>query len=84
MKDQLRADPDRDLDIDHALDLRDDRDYRPSARQKPRSANWLAWQIALGIVIGGSALWVLGALVSLVSARLMLGTLQISVPGLTH
>ncbi|WPO97704.1 hypothetical protein SFA35_13635 [Pseudomonas sp. HR96] len=83
MKDQLRAEPDRDLDLDH-LDLHDDRGLRPGLRHKPRSANWLAWQIALGIVVGGSALWVLGALVSLVTAKLMLGDLQISVPGLTH
>lgn len=81
MKDTLRADLDLDLDLD------DDRVYPPAARgayRKPRSANWLAWQIALGIVVGGSILWVLGATVSFVVAKFMLGQLQIGVPGLSH
>ncbi|WP_213879290.1 hypothetical protein [Pseudomonas sp. dw_358] len=83
MKDNLRADLDHELD----LDLDDERGYQPTQRgawRKPRSANWLAWQIALGIVVGGSVLWIVGATASYVAAKFMLGQLQIGVPGLNR
>lgn len=77
MKDDLRAEPDLDLDLD------DDRVYRPAPR-KTRSANWLAWQIALGIIVGGCVLWTLDLAASLVASKFMLGQLQIGVPGFSR
>ncbi|WP_407316135.1 hypothetical protein [Pseudomonas sp. nanlin1] len=72
MNDDLRAEPDLDQPAV----------FKP--RRKPRSKNWLAYQIALGIILGGSVLWTLATLISFAAARLLLGQWQVTVPGLTH
>jgi hypothetical protein len=61
---------------------RDDFDRQPRRLSgKPRSVNWLAYQIALGIILGGCTLWVLGAVAEFVVAKFVLSQIQVSFPG---
>jgi hypothetical protein len=76
--DDLRIGTD-DLDLDHLDDF--DAPRRGVPKQKPRGKNWLAYQIALGIILGGCALWLMGAVASFVAAKVLLGQLQVTFPG---
>ncbi|VVO14858.1 hypothetical protein [Pseudomonas fluorescens] len=57
--------------------LRADRDeldsYTPRAQNK-RSGSGLVWQIALGVFLGGMALWLVQLAVTSLAAKFMLGT----------
>ena len=57
---------------------RDDDNIRPS-RAKPQRR--LAYEIALGIILGGVGLWLLQLLGGLLAANLMLGQIQWHLPG---
>lgn len=76
MKDNdLRADTDDQDDFDT---------YRAGPRQKPRGPNWLAHQVALGIVMGGCVLWVLQAIANFIQAKMILHQMQVILPSLGH
>jgi hypothetical protein len=57
--------------------LRADRDelesYTPRTQNK-RSSIGLVWQIALGVFLGGMALWLVQLAATSLAAKLMLGT----------
>jgi hypothetical protein len=57
---------------------RDEDDIRPQ-RAKPQRR--LAYEIALGILLGGVGLWLLQLLAGLIAAKLMLGQIQLHLPG---
>ncbi|VVO38198.1 hypothetical protein [Pseudomonas fluorescens] len=61
--DNLRADRDE-LDI-----------YTPRTQNKRSSG--LVWQIALGVFLGGMALWLVQLVATSLAAKFMLGTLTI-------
>lgn len=52
--------------------------------QPLRSKNWLAYQIALGIIIGGSALACLDAVTSFFAAKLLMHQVQVQFPFLNR
>ena len=58
---------------------RDEDEYikRRAAKKEPR----LAYEIALGIIIGGVVLWTMDAVATLITAKIMIGQLQIHFPG---
>lgn len=63
---------------------RDEDDLRP--RRTPRSPQHkaerrLAYEIALGIILGGAGLWLLNAAALWLTAKLMLQGLQLQLPG---
>ena len=57
--------------------LRADRDelesYTPRTQNK-RSSSGLVWQIALGVFLGGMALWLVQLAATSLAAKFMLGT----------
>ncbi len=57
---------------------RDEDDIR-APRAKPQRR--LAYEIALGIILGGSGLWLLQVLTSLIAAKFMLQQIQMHLPG---
>lgn len=57
---------------------RDEHDIRPQ-RAKPQRR--LAYEIALGIILGGVGLWLLQLLTGLIAAKLMLQQFQFHLPG---
>lgn len=57
---------------------RDEDDIRPP-RAKPQRR--LAYEIALGIILGGAGLWLLLMLIWLIAAKFMLQQLQFQLPG---
>lgn len=57
---------------------RDEDDIRPQ-RAKPQRR--LAYEIALGIILGGVGLWLLQLLTGLIAAKLMLQQFQFHLPG---
>ena len=73
MKDDLRA------ELDHDDHERVRVPLKP--RRKPRGKNWLAWQIALGIVVGGCTLWILDVAANYILAKVLMGQLQLMLPG---
>jgi hypothetical protein len=57
---------------------RDEDDIRlPRAKPQRR----LAYEIALGILLGGVGLWLLQALTGLIAAKLLLQQIQLHLPG---
>lgn len=58
---------------------RDEDDFALSKVRKPQERR-LAYEIALGIVIGGSALSILGAIASLIIMKLMMSQITLQVP----
>ena len=57
---------------------RDEDEIRPQ-RAKPQRR--LAYEIALGIILGGSGLRLLQVITSLIAAKLMLQQIQLHLPG---
>jgi hypothetical protein len=57
---------------------RDEDQIRPP-RSKPQRR--LAYEIALGIILGGSGLWLLHLLSGLIAAKFMLQQIQLHLPG---
>jgi hypothetical protein len=66
MKDEIRAEIDPEDEIEA---------YRPARKQ--RSDYWLAYQIAIGIVIGGCVLSALETIGQMIAVKLALNHLQI-------
>lgn len=62
----------------------DDLDTFVRRPQASRSKNWLAYQIALGIIIGGSVLACLDAITSFVAAKLLMHQVQVQLPFLSR
>jgi hypothetical protein len=61
--DDLRADRDDDLDLDHFV-----------PRNQTKRSSGLVWQVALGVFLGGLALWLVQLAATSLYAKLMLGT----------
>lgn len=59
---------------------RDEDDLRPLRTSRAKPERRLAYEIALGIVIGGVTLWLLNAAAVWLTARLLLGQLQLHLP----
>ena len=61
-------------------ELRADRDPLDDFVQRPKAKgkNWLAYQIALGIIIGGTVLMAIEALGSLLMAKAVLSSLHLN------
>lgn len=59
---------------------RDDDDFEVTPRARRQPERRLAYEIALGIVIGGSALSILGAIASLIIMRLMMSQVTLQIP----
>ena len=57
--------------------LRADRDEMDSfiPRTQAKRSSGLVWQIALGVFLGGMALWLVQLAATAIAAKLMLGTL---------
>ena len=57
--------------------LRADRDELDSfiPRTQAKRSSGLVWQIALGVFLGGMALWLVQLAATAIAAKLMLGTL---------
>lgn len=69
MRDELKAEID---------DLEEQRPYR--SPRKARSENWLAYQVALGIIIGGSVLSLVQQIGDFILAKTILHQVQIALP----
>jgi hypothetical protein len=57
-----------------------DEDQLRLPRNKPTQRR-LAYEIALGIILGGAGLWLLHALTGLIAAKLLLQQIQLHLPG---
>ena len=60
---------------------RDEYDTRPQRTQRGKPERRLAYEIALGIILGGVGLWLLNAGALWLMAKFMLQNLQLQLPG---
>lgn len=60
---------------------RDEDDIRPLRTQRNKPERRLAYEIALGIILGGVGLWLLNAGAVWLMAKFMLQNLQLQLPG---
>ena len=60
---------------------RDEYDTRPQRAPRGKPERRLAYEIALGIILGGVGLWLLNAGALWLMAKFMLQNLQLQLPG---